>query len=1135
MITSWTRLGTSLAVPFTIYRLVLDQVTIQDVGTAVQRVDDIVVRGAYSLAGGLLLTDLTLGLDATVVLRPLNGTASITQALSFAVPLERLDVDLNVWVVLSESILGAVAVGSLLETKNVVGCILPALDRLQVAAISVSELVLGELSSFATSTGWISNMLESTPTMDLLNTAIDNLVEGADCPAVTPRTGTVDLRDLLLDPTVARAYGASGLEPYGDVGPLLKDYIDKSLLEADAETGQLGLVEQFVYPLTNSLSDEDGSNGSIVLEDDLLDIDQGINLGDVRARLELRISNVRIDNLESIVAPIGLLDPLREEAHRTSNIATIGTEGQPLRLSLGLVFGFTADDTVIRNELNVQVEVWEASLSTILLLRVAEEYFLKFPLGSLFDIQCLASMLHTPELDAQGVRIESSEPSLSLEDVQVAIKGLRLTMDCLECSSPEVENISQLLQDPQIAQDATFALQDLIDFALSFAQDDESFLQLQIDRFLVAATRQCEFRDEYDPNFDEITYESLVVEDSTDSSVTVLLTMLAVMSGLALATLAIVTLVQAIVSRRNRKWMKTLPRSQLLAIYSAQHQEQAEQQDVNRHSSSLFSSPTVPLFLRYFVPLVLLGNIGLFLSGHLSQGGSVRIYIEIAGEEIVIDNFYNFSIAQSALELWDAGGKELAILILLFSGVWPYTKLAITICLWFAPPSMVSIQRRGSILMWLDTLGKWSVRLKPTQATQSPTPRFSHPHTDYIGSLRLQMMDVFVMIISIVAFRVTIKSPDYSFLPENFYRINLLVAPLWGLYANMTAQLVSQFSSHLIIHYHRRVEAAGLTAYLANKDSADPKSGDDDEHEEAPSPVRVKSGANGREDEYALYETRFFRPHRGERALSLRRMVHPLIFAVSSVLIGLLLLGYLLPSFSFENLGIVGVAIEFRQNFEQATYDYSISTIAQLFMDQGRFLGTTRDMLGHFSIVALLVTSTLLIPYALIGMILVQLWYPVSGKTRNRLNVAIESLSAWQYVEVYLLSVVVAGWQVGDISEYLVNPYCGSLDSTFAELVYYGILSRDDAQCFRVRSNVEPAVYTFVAAAVLLAFLQSLVTNAVRQVSYQSTTLALQKQHAEVTRDDGKLSEDELREKVHPVPVLFTDRFRWLLQTTAVP
>jgi hypothetical protein len=33
--------------------------------------------------------------------------------------------------------------------------------------------------------------------------------------------------------------------------------------------------------------------------------------------------------------------------------------------------------------------------------------------------------------------------------------------------------------------------------------------------------------------------------------------------------------------------------------------------------------------------------------------------------------------------------------------------------------------------------------------------------------------------------RVSIVSPDVGFLREDFYSVNLLVVPLWGLYANM--------------------------------------------------------------------------------------------------------------------------------------------------------------------------------------------------------------------------------------------------------------------------------------------------------------------------------------------------------------
>jgi hypothetical protein len=48
-------------------------------------------------------------------------------------------------------------------------------------------------------------------------------------------------------------------------------------------------------------------------------------------------------------------------------------------------------------------------------------------------------------------------------------------------------------------------------------------------------------------------------------------------------------------------------------------------------------------------------------------------------------------------------------------------------------------------------------------------------------------------------------NPEREFLPKNFYRIDLIVIPKLGLYANFVAQVVSQISSHFIIHYDRKV------------------------------------------------------------------------------------------------------------------------------------------------------------------------------------------------------------------------------------------------------------------------------------------------------------------------------------------
>lgn len=84
-------------------------------------------------------------------------------------------------------------------------------------------------------------------------------------------------------------------------------------------------------------------------------------------------------------------------------------------------------------------------------------------------------------------------------------------------------------------------------------------------------------------------------------------------------------------------------------------------------------------------------------------------------------------MGRSTVEIWNAGGKVLAILILLFSGIWPYTKQAITLVLWFASPRTVSVEKRGAILLWLDTLAKWSI------------------------------VDIFVLIVTIAGFRVSVR------------------------------------------------------------------------------------------------------------------------------------------------------------------------------------------------------------------------------------------------------------------------------------------------------------------------------------------------------------------------------------------
>jgi hypothetical protein len=81
------------------------------------------------------------------------------------------------------------------------------------------------------------------------------------------------------------------------------------------------------------------------------------------------------------------------------------------------------------------------------------------------------------------------------------------------------------------------------------------------------------------------------------------------------------------------------------------------------------------------------------------------------------------------------------------------------------------VSRRGSIFIWLDALAKWSA------------------------------VDIFFLVVSLIAFNFSVESPQASFLLNDLYSFDVvLVLVRWGLYANLIAQLLSQISSHVIIY-----------------------------------------------------------------------------------------------------------------------------------------------------------------------------------------------------------------------------------------------------------------------------------------------------------------------------------------------
>lgn len=98
--------------------------------------------------------------------------------------------------------------------------------------------------------------------------------------------------------------------------------------------------------------------------------------------------------------------------------------------------------------------------------------------------------------------------------------------------------------------------------------------------------------------------------------------------------------------RRHNKWSKHLNHAQLHMIAEEEAYEAKRQKDLNMRMHSLMFSKEVPLIFRIGIPITIFGNIALFLSGHLSLGGTVNISGSFAGQEFNIEGFFEFSMVK---------------------------------------------------------------------------------------------------------------------------------------------------------------------------------------------------------------------------------------------------------------------------------------------------------------------------------------------------------------------------------------------------------------------------------------------------------------------------------------------------------
>jgi hypothetical protein len=436
---------------------------------------------------------------------------------------------------------------------------------------------------------------------------------------------------------------------------------------------------------------------------------------------------------------------------------------------------------------------------------------------------------------------------------------------------------------------------------------------------------------------------------------------------------------------------------------------------------ALCFNPHLPLLLRLGIPVALAINVLSFITGHLTIGSTVDVAAQLAGDTVRVDRFVEFSLGHSLLDLWNAKAYTLFYMVAGFSGVWPYVKLLVILTCWCAP---LSARRRESVLHKCEYFGTWS------------------------------LIDLYVLVMLMLAFHMHIVSPtSLSFVPVNFYVLDLMLTPVWGLYGFILGVCLSILLNYVVLRAHCTAVRAERAAQLGlstaklhlSSDILSTASSHGTSFSTLGSEELIstadRSGLVDDHTRLGLAEKEALSAHLfdGQGSLRYRFTLLGHIGMVALLLgaTGLVLIGSFMNSFSFRSYGIAGYLVELGQPGGSIRQYSLLSSTAELFAQTPARYG---GYLGIASIAIVYVSFALLVPIAVLLVAVVQWFVPLTLRHQRRLEALSEALHAWSALEVFIVAIAVAMAQMELVSGFVVGGPCKQLHDTFNTLEQYRLL-----------------------------------------------------------------------------------------------
>lgn len=333
---------------------------------SIDRLNVLEVLGAQTMENQVRFEKL--GFEVVVSLLGVADSSKTTSDITFSLGFKDVSLSMAMFAAFDLDLLGAVKLGSILDMKNMLPCLLSGARGAEVTQLAVSvgsmerwsvsgfrDVALNqasELSSDMIMNAYGNKLVASMPAIFdetvrvLINNWISHMVQGwagescSKSSSFMSRVSSfVDLRDLLLSAAQSIQWGGSGTSPYGDLFRTVVGFVKGSVLNVDPKTGLSSVNDILVAPLTRGQSNE---TGSLVFPGELFSGGARINVGALDTTVTIRASDARIQNLDTIGSPLSLLEATRDP-YVLNNTAGMGVSDRPLHFAIRLLVALIGD------------------------------------------------------------------------------------------------------------------------------------------------------------------------------------------------------------------------------------------------------------------------------------------------------------------------------------------------------------------------------------------------------------------------------------------------------------------------------------------------------------------------------------------------------------------------------------------------------------------------------------------------------------------------------------------------------------------------------------------------------------------------------------------------------------------------